>query len=73
MPASAQFSPHAASGEETLAALQTDSRPGLSRAEAQARLQRHGPNALPETKPRPLWRILLAQFQSPLIYILLVW
>lgn len=44
---------------------------GLSATEAQARLQQHGPNALPETPPRPLWQRLLRQFQSPLIYILL--
>ena len=28
---------------------------GLDRAEAQARLQKHGPNALPEKKGKPGW------------------
>ena len=32
----------------------------------------HGPNALPEAPPRPLWRIFARQFKSPLIYILFV-
>ena len=32
----------------------------------------HGPNALPATPPRPLWRTLAQQFKSPLIYILFV-
>src|SRR5690554_39083 len=44
---------------------------GLTSAEAQTRLARHGPNALPEKPPTPLWRRFLRQFQSPLIYILL--
>ncbi|HWW76343.1 MAG TPA: HAD-IC family P-type ATPase, partial [Pyrinomonadaceae bacterium] len=44
---------------------------GLSGAEALARLERYGPNALPEKPPQPLWRRLAAQFQSPLIYVLL--
>jgi len=30
----------------------------------------HGPNALPEAPPRPLWRTFARQFSSPLIYIL---
>ncbi|WP_454683683.1 HAD-IC family P-type ATPase [Ancylobacter moscoviensis] len=44
---------------------------GLSAGEAQLRLERHGPNALPETPGRhPLLRFL-AQFNSALIYFLL--
>ena len=45
--------------------------PGLSTAEAAARLQTAGPNALPERPPDPAWRRFLRQFASPLIYILL--
>jgi Ca2+-transporting ATPase len=44
---------------------------GLSHSEAEARLRRHGPNALPEAPPTSVWRRLLEQFRSPLIYILL--
>jgi Ca2+-transporting ATPase len=44
---------------------------GLSSEEARQRLERFGPNALPETPPEPLWRRFVRQFQSPLIYILL--
>jgi len=44
---------------------------GLSPAEASQRLQTHGPNRLPEAKPRsPLLRFL-AQFHNVLIYVLL--
>ena len=45
--------------------------PGLSSADAAARLEKNGPNALPERPPEPFWRRALAQFHSPLIYILL--
>jgi Ca2+-transporting ATPase len=44
---------------------------GLSSDEALRRLATVGPNALPEAPPIPLWRRFLAQFQSPLIYLLL--
>jgi calcium-translocating P-type ATPase len=44
---------------------------GLSRDEARARLERDGPNQLPETPPTSPWIVLLHQFTSPLIYILL--
>ncbi|MGZ5434891.1 MAG: cation-translocating P-type ATPase [Pyrinomonadaceae bacterium] len=49
----------------------TTSGVGLTSAEAQLRLRQHGPNVLPVTRPVPLWRRLIAQFRSPLIYILL--
>jgi Ca2+-transporting ATPase len=44
---------------------------GLSSDEAGARLQRFGPNALPEKPPTSLWQRFLGQFRNPLIYILL--
>lgn len=44
---------------------------GLSSAAAAALLAEHGPNALPESPRRPLWRRFVDQFRSPLIYILL--
>src|SRR3990172_8639061 len=44
---------------------------GLTKAEAHARLERYGPNRLPQQPPPAWWQILLRQFQSPLIYILL--
>jgi Ca2+-transporting ATPase len=49
----------------------TAGRRGLSGAEARERLQRFGPNALPENPPHSVWRRFFAQFHSPLIYILL--
>ena len=44
---------------------------GLSSAEALARRQVHGANTLPTEKPLSAWSILLNQFKSPLIYIIL--
>jgi P-type Ca2+ transporter type 2C len=45
---------------------------GLSRGEAETRLQTYGPNQLPEVPPPTWWQLILRQFQSPLIYILAV-
>jgi calcium-translocating P-type ATPase len=44
---------------------------GLSGAEAAARLAGHGPNRLPQAQPPTLAAIILHQFKSPLIYVLL--
>lgn len=44
---------------------------GLSEAEADARAARFGPNALSSSERPARWRVLLAQFTSPLIYVLL--
>ena len=45
---------------------------GLTSEEAKKRLREYGPNALPERPAEPFSRKLLRQFQSPLIYILLL-
>jgi P-type Ca2+ transporter type 2C len=45
---------------------------GLSAAEATRRLAMDGPSQLRSTPPVPIWRKILAQFQDPLIYLLLV-
>jgi Ca2+-transporting ATPase len=44
---------------------------GLTWAQAAERLRQYGPNALPEEAPESIWRRLVRQFRSPLIYILL--
>ncbi len=44
---------------------------GLGEPEAAERLRRFGFNALPAVPPTPLWRRALAQFTSPLVYMLL--
>lgn len=54
------------------AELDVDTSTGLTAAEAEHRLATHGPNELRSAPPVPLWRKILAQFQDPLIYLLLV-
>ena len=44
---------------------------GLTSARAAELLEQVGPNALPARAPTPFWRRFVAQFASPLIYILL--
>lgn len=62
--------PHAAESSEVLSALGTSER-GLSQQEALTRLQQLGRNALPHVEPPGFGATFLAQFRSPLIYILL--
>jgi len=58
------------SGEEVLATFGS-SRHGISHGEARARLDRFGPNLLPEAPPPAIALLFLQQFASPLIYILI--
>jgi Ca2+-transporting ATPase len=53
------------------AALGVDVENGLSAQEAARRLARNGPNELRAAPRAPAWRRVLAQFQDPLIYLLL--
>ncbi|MEU0465218.1 cation-transporting P-type ATPase [Amycolatopsis sp. NPDC006131] len=63
--------PYAQPAEDVAAALGTDLTRGLSSAEARARLERMGPNALSAARgPGPVRRFV-RQIHSPLIYILL--
>lgn len=58
--------------EETVEALGTDLERGLTAQEAQARLEKFGPNELKE-RPRPgFWKMLLDQFNQFLVLILIV-
>src|SRR5699024_5543201 len=44
---------------------------GLPAGEAAARLRRDGGNVLPQRRPTPLWRRVLAQVRDPLVLVLL--
>jgi len=61
---------HAESATAALAALET-SADGLTSAQAQERLARHGPNALPEGARRSPLRMLVDQFADFMIMVLL--
>ena len=56
---------------EVAKALDVDTNTGLSSAEAQRRLEKFGPNQLASAPPVPKWKKFLAQFQDPLVYLLL--
>jgi Ca2+-transporting ATPase len=45
---------------------------GLSNIEAAERLERFGPNALPQGKGDPAWKLLLNQFRGPLMYLMIL-
>jgi calcium-translocating P-type ATPase len=60
---------HTEGADEVAARLGTGPR-GLSGSDAAARLERDGPNVLPEEPPTSALVVLLHQFTSPLIYIL---
>ncbi len=62
---------HALKAHEVTSRLQSSAQ-GLSAADAAARLASTGPNLLPEARPPTLLAILLGQFRSPLVYILLI-
>jgi len=51
--------------------LETDPERGLTTREAARRLAVVGPNAVETVPPVPTWKKLVAQFRSPLIYLLL--
>ena len=45
---------------------------GLSAAQAQDLLARHGPNRIPPPRPTPWWQRLLLQLRDPLIIVLMI-
>ena len=70
-PTEAPTAPHTLDAEAVAASLGVRPESGLSAQEAFERLSRAGPNLLPQAPTRSPWRVLLAQFKSILILILL--
>jgi magnesium-transporting ATPase (P-type) len=62
---------HHQSAADVASVLETDPRRGVGEAEARSRLDRDGPNSLPQGVTRGPIRRLLRQFGSPLIYVLI--
>ena len=58
--------------DAVIAALRTDSRRGLSEAEARTRIAREGRNELTTEEPVPGWRKFLAQCRDVLVILLLI-
>jgi Ca2+-transporting ATPase len=63
---------HAQPAQAVVAALGSDAARGLSRTEAQRRLEQYGPNQLKSAPETPWWKRLLEQFENFLVIILLV-
>ena len=62
---------HAMSAGEVVKRFATSREKGLDAGEASTRLQRYGPNRLPEGKKRGPFMRFLAQFNNILVYVLL--
>src|SRR5208282_6023227 len=62
---------HATSADQALKRLASNVEKGLDAAEAATRLQKYGPNRLPEGKKRGPFMRFLAQFNNILVYVLL--
>jgi Ca2+-transporting ATPase len=62
---------HGLTAEAVAAQLEVNPHTGLSSAQARERLAQYGANRLPEAPPRSPWHVLLAQFKSILILILI--
>jgi calcium-translocating P-type ATPase len=62
---------HALAINEVLERLTTSTEKGLDASEASARLQKYGPNRLPEGKKRGPFMRFISQFNNILVYVLL--
>jgi magnesium-transporting ATPase (P-type) len=68
---SSQADAHARSVSAVCASLGSDAASGLTEAVARERLTAVGPNTIVAAPPIPRWRKLLAQFESPLVLLLI--
>jgi len=66
-----EIQPWRVDATEVASALDTSTDVGLSGAAAGERLTEYGPNELVEKKQRPTWMLLLDQFTSPMILVLI--
>ena len=64
--------PHTLSVEEVLQAFQTDAIKGISQTEADQRIKDFGPNVYQAQKQKSIWLMLLKQFASPIVYLLII-
>ncbi len=63
-------SAHSRSGDDVARELGVEHASGLSQAEAELRLERDGPNAITAEAGYSLWRILINQFSSIVVWLL---
>src|SRR6185437_5165248 len=62
--------PYRKTAPAVVAELRSDSERGLSEAESASRLRLCGRNELQAQTPRPAWRKFLAEFNNPLVVLL---
>jgi P-type Ca2+ transporter type 2C len=62
---------HTLSVEEIVAALETNIEKGITDSEAEKRIEAFGANVYAAQKQKSIWLILLLQFTSPIVYLLL--
>jgi len=55
---------------EIIDQLQADTQQGLSSSEASERLEQYGPNRMEEKKEKPLYKLLIQQFTTSVMYLL---
>ena len=62
---------HTLSVDEIMTAFETNAQNGIGAAEAETRTAKFGANIYAAQKQKPLWLMLLLQFKSPIVYLLL--
>ena len=63
---------HTLSVEEILHLFQTEAAAGISKTEAENRSKQFGLNVYQAQKPKPIWLMIVQQFNSPIVYLLVV-
>jgi Ca2+-transporting ATPase len=69
-PAGPPETPWAGTVEEVATALDVDTVRGVDHEGAAERLERYGPNEVARREATPWWRLLVDQFLSPIVYVL---
>lgn len=62
---------HTSSIDEIVQSFQTNAEKGISQSEAESRVKQFGLNVYAAQKQKSLWLMLLLQFKSPIVYLLL--
>lgn len=63
---------HALSVDQVIQSFQTDENLGLSDKQIEIAQEKYGPNELPSDEGKPLWRLIIEQFDDLLVKILLL-
>ena len=63
---------HSRSLEDVLQSLEADGTRGLSQEASTQRLQQFGNNSITHEKKKSLWLVFLRQFNSPIVYLLIL-